>query len=884
MELARSTSRGGLSVRSVIGVVLTAIVAAFLWATIAGTTAHAAPEAAWSGNAILYDTHAYAKAGPELNKKLGIDEAAPLYSYIPQEGSGPNAGSNDAFFIYFAPGTDPPKATSATYIAYTLSGGVYNNARNKAVIQVTPQGEADGYQSACSVSGIGWIICPVSVFLAESMDWIFDVIQNFLVVKPLTLTTEPSNGLYVAWNVMRSIANIAFVIAFIIIIYSQLTNIGVTNYGIKKLIPRLVVAAILVNISFYISALAIDISNVLGYSLQDVFETIRKDVFNITDDTAGEWGNAWTNLTTIILGGGGILYGIGFSVVSGAIFALFPTLILLVITMFVVLVVLAARQAIIILLVVIAPLAFVANLLPNTENLYKKWQSLFMTMLVFFPGFSLVFGGAQLAGQIIIMNANGNIITILFGMAVQIAPLAVTPLMFKLGGNLLSRIAQLANDPNKGLLDRSRKWADRKGDKIRSRTMANNPTSRWGKAWGVMNGSDLVRRTGDDEKNDLDQTKAYEQDSENRRMQKRKYGHIYEHQARADMEKERIHHAHEEHVEKLKNTEGTALHSLTMKAEAGKLDLDTAKANTEAMLTQEKAAMGSALNVANARAENAKLKNEHATATLARTVDEMKSGKLPLTGELGRITAEMKDSSIQIAAEKQGLTSAQYEVSRNIANAMKAEDVAGAALRAIAGSVAGEHGAIRARADAVASINRMDAENIKNIQDAADFPPGADGLRAATNAMRAAIQQGDDIRARAYQNIILKSGGAGLHAFRTEITDLGTNIPVDIQQYLRENLLSNHPDVKAKGNDLTEWAVNGGLLSEHTSNAAMWAGLSDKDFIAQHPKAQTKAIDSRAFDLSRVNEILEADRVGGNTLTKEVKNHLRRSVGLPEEP
>lgn len=563
---------------------------ALLWATLgtAPSPAHAATNATWNGQNILFDNHAYGKAGPEINKELGLPEGATVYSYIPQNLGGTNAASTDAFFIYFASGVDPPKATSADFFKFTLSNGKYTNERENQSITMTPQGDEDAVSSSCSVSGIGWIICPVSVWLAESMDWLFQQLIGFLEVKPLTLDVTPQNGLYTAWNAMRTIANIAFVIAFLIVIYTQLTGMGVTNYGMKKLIPRLIVAAILVNLSFYISAIAIDISNIIGASIHDVIQGIRRETFSITDDTAGAWGNIWTNITTLILGGGGVLFGVGFAVVTGAVFALVPMLMVLGITIFVVFVILAARQAIIMLLVVIAPLAFVANLLPNTEGLFSKWRKLFTTMLVFYPMFALVFSGAQLAGQIIVMNANGNIVTVLFGLAVQIAPLAITPLMFKLGGSLLSRIAQLVNNPNKGPIDKTRRWAERKAGLQRAKNGAN----RNGKTpWGA-----LARRMDDSKANEEDSTKAYQTDADNRRHLQRKYGHIYEHQARADQDKKTIHNDHERHVETLKQAPGTPMHASALAAEVSDETLKGAQNRTNTMYNSMRSNPGNVLN------------------------------------------------------------------------------------------------------------------------------------------------------------------------------------------------------------------------------------------------------------------------------------------------
>jgi hypothetical protein len=306
------------------------------------------------------------------------------------------------------------------------------------------------------------------------MDWVFKTLAGFLAVRPAE--TGQDTVLYRAWTYMRSIANVAFVAAFLIIIYSQLSNVGLNNYSIKKLLPRLIVAALLVNLSYFICSIAIDISNILGYSLQDMFIQIRNSL-------VGPGGNSWNlmsweSLTGFILSGGtaatagGIVLFTTLSTygLAGSLFLLLPALVSALMAVLVALVVMAARQAIITLLVIIAPIAFVAYLLPNTEKLFDKWRGLFMTLLVLFPAFSLIFGGSQLAAEAIIQNAD-SINVVILGMLVQVAPLFITPMLVKLSGSTVSRIAGLINNPNKGIIDRTRNWSQDRAENVKAKRL-----------------------------------------------------------------------------------------------------------------------------------------------------------------------------------------------------------------------------------------------------------------------------------------------------------------------------------------------------------------------------------------------------------------------------
>jgi hypothetical protein len=306
--------------------------------------------------------------------------------------------------------------------------------------------------TSCAIDGIGWIVCPAIRFIASVTDASYDVVAAMLTVQPLTTGDE---GPYKAWEVMRNIANIAFVIAFLIIIYSQMTGTGVSNYGLKKMLPKLIIAAVLVNVSYWICTIAIDISNIVGTSLKSLLEGLNNDLF---DPSSQDGNGGWSQLTTTVLTASVILY-VGLSALLplgvAALFAIVTTLIIL-----------TVRQGLLILLIVISPLAFVAYLLPNTEQWFKRWMSTFQVMLMLFPIVALIFGASSIAGTIITNSADAieneglQIATQLMGAGVTIIPLFILPLMMKAAGGLLGKVGAFVNNPNKGPFDKMRKSAE----------------------------------------------------------------------------------------------------------------------------------------------------------------------------------------------------------------------------------------------------------------------------------------------------------------------------------------------------------------------------------------------------------------------------------------
>jgi len=274
-------------------------------------------------------------------------------------------------------------------------------------------------ESQCNVDSIGWIVCPVMNFIASLNDGLYDFIAGTLVVKPELFTRDSTT--YKAWDVFKNYANVMFVIAFLIIIYSQVTSAGISNYGIKRMLPKIIIAAILVNISFFICQLAVDLSNIAGYGIKAIFDQLGGSITITTKADSGGWAELIGQILAGALGIGtvlALLLAVSVPVLLAAFFALALIAFILL-----------ARQALIVLLIVIAPLAFVAYLLPNTESLFKKWSKLFFSLLMLFPVVSAVFGASALAAAILSTSSEPFMKIVALGATAL--PLFVVPGMLK---------------------------------------------------------------------------------------------------------------------------------------------------------------------------------------------------------------------------------------------------------------------------------------------------------------------------------------------------------------------------------------------------------------------------------------------------------------------
>ena len=436
------------------------------FSTFLHSTSVYAADATWDGHDLTYSNKKYTRITDNNKvKKFNLPDNSLVYV-------NEDKNKKEVKVIYF-PSSEISSLSAATYAVYSFTPPDTYNQTDTSTISIDPPSE-NSTSTSCDVQGIGWFICPVSNWLADGIDFMYSALQQFLKTKPLE-TTNQNSGIYLAWVIMRNISNVAFIVAFLVIIYSQLTSVGISNYGVKKMLPRLVIAAVLVNLSFTICAILLDLSNIAGYAFQDAFMGIKNTISTVGENTGVGW--TWSEVIMLILSNGAFAAGAAYTISLGS--ELLPLALSAVVgiglVLLLVLLIMAARQALIVILIIISPLAFVCYLLPGTEKWFKKWKDLFLTMLVFFPAFSVVFGGAQLAGILIIQNAtgpNGGIMQIL-GMVVQVIPLALTPIILKFSGGVLGKFAGFVNDKNKGWYDKSKNWAKDKREITRNKKLSN---------------------------------------------------------------------------------------------------------------------------------------------------------------------------------------------------------------------------------------------------------------------------------------------------------------------------------------------------------------------------------------------------------------------------
>ena len=349
----------------------------------------------------------------------------------------------------------------------------------------------DAEETACQkgASNLGWIVCPIIQALSDAAGNLYED-----VVSPaLNMESELTNNDSVksAWSTFRNIANTAFVILLLVVILSQVTGLGISNYGIKKILPKIIVTALLVNFSFIICQICLDASNIVGVNIRHLFESLETEVGSSITTTISSGESSTFNIDAgLVVGIAGGLGGLAAILIAGWVI-LIPVLITLITTVVSLLfafVLLYVRKAIIILLVAISPLAFVCYALPNTKKLFDKWLKAMEGMVLLYPICGALIGAGDYAGHLLLSASsasNADSLIVLAALLVTVVPFFLVPSLlrgsFKALGSIGAAIGGFGLKTSKGIggaagkrlntaFDRSKKAhriADRRAEKDR---------------------------------------------------------------------------------------------------------------------------------------------------------------------------------------------------------------------------------------------------------------------------------------------------------------------------------------------------------------------------------------------------------------------------------
>lgn len=289
----------------------------------------------------------------------------------------------------------------------------------------------DAKQSYCQENGgfLSWMLCPAIADGASTTSGLLGYITGLTTVHDSIIKQFDDQGssIYKAWSTFRNIANIGFVIMLLVVVFSQVTNVGISNYNIKKILPKLIVTAILVNFSYLILGVLIDLSHIVGNGIGALIRSVAVD--SMDADASARAADLITKIAGMVTGVAGAA-GIGAVLLSGPALIL-PVVMFIVtalISVFFGFITLTIRQAAIIMVIVLAPLMMVLYALPNTSAITKKYLSIVKSLLMLYPMFIFATSAGALASSIIVGTSDDPLMMIVGGL-LNVLPYFAIPSM-----------------------------------------------------------------------------------------------------------------------------------------------------------------------------------------------------------------------------------------------------------------------------------------------------------------------------------------------------------------------------------------------------------------------------------------------------------------------
>lgn len=248
------------------------------------------------------------------------------------------------------------------------------------------QNAAGDYISDVGSTLIGKIAYGLNFIIGYIAGILFSI-GGFLINFALELNSNILNEnfntfLYTGWNIVLGFANLAFILAIIVIAFA--TIIRSQTYGMKQILWRLIVAALLVNFSLVIAGVFIDAAGLvtnffvskstLGPS--DMSTTLAS-VFDVQKFMEGSGNKISANPFESF--SANTLIAIS-SVFFTFIFTMIASIVLLAIF-----VMLLARYVALSFLLIFSPLVLVSWVFPGTRSAWQEWWKNFIKWTIFAP-------------------------------------------------------------------------------------------------------------------------------------------------------------------------------------------------------------------------------------------------------------------------------------------------------------------------------------------------------------------------------------------------------------------------------------------------------------------------------------------------------------------
>lgn len=253
-------------------------------------------------------------------------------------------------------------------------------------------------------------------------------------------------------------------------------------YTVKKVLPRLVIAVIAIQLSWFIFTGMITLISAIAYGVEAIVYLPFGSPSDFQLDVLLRFANGDGLFTGFVIAGAATLGLLG-GALSLAMAAFIGIIMGFGLLLF--------RQVLLVALLIISPLAIVAWILPNTEKFWKLWWESFSKLLLVFPLIVLVIAigrvfayiaadvrPGQTANNLLSDIGVDSMVTIFFVVVGFFGPYFLIPKLFAIAGSAFAFFSGMANDRGKGVFDRMRKGRQAKQAQNWGNFKAGDRTSR----------------------------------------------------------------------------------------------------------------------------------------------------------------------------------------------------------------------------------------------------------------------------------------------------------------------------------------------------------------------------------------------------------------------
>lgn len=246
-------------------------------------------------------------------------------------------------------------------------------------LEVKDRREMSGFER-----DFAWAVGSFMGLLGTVALWIIWLASSLL-VPLLSVGSFITNPMVTSgWPFVQGIANLGFMLALLFIAFA--TTLRLESGNVRRMLPRLLIAALLINFSLVITGLLIDVSRLVMAGLIAVFNTGGLDNlgFGLLKSSRLIGINytfqTFQQLPYVAFTGSTDSWQAVASVMQATVlmWGLAAGLIILTAGLFV-------RYIMLVLLLIVSPLAFLAVALPNAGHLAQKWWATFIKYVLYGP-------------------------------------------------------------------------------------------------------------------------------------------------------------------------------------------------------------------------------------------------------------------------------------------------------------------------------------------------------------------------------------------------------------------------------------------------------------------------------------------------------------------